>query len=296
MTDTILQYPPDIGQPENSPAWAHFTFFEWGRSGLAKEGMAPGAQVGLYMPERVKSPGTTRWDAEQLGFVGAKAVDAERGILNTMTGQQDNTNFFSQITSKISDIASQGLQVGAAHIGADLLADTVNLFGGKASAEGILGAAAGRTFNPYLTMLFKSVDFRTFSFNFKFIARNESETRLIDQIVKTFRKASLPTYNTDVISSTTSSSGSATDAVPFFGYPNVCEIRFKWGHGDNRWLPRMKRAALVDVDVEYGSQGQYIGFAASEGAPLEVSLSTKWQEIELVTAGDINTSPGSQSY
>ncbi len=51
-----------------------------------------------------------------------------------------------------------------------------------------------RIVNPHMSLLFKGIGFRTFTFNFQLMARNQAESDYINNIIYTFRYHMHPSY------------------------------------------------------------------------------------------------------
>lgn len=278
-----LMYPTDLIKPDRFPAWINFSFYN--RENVSKR--FPADKVDLYMPESVQNPSTVRWDTENFGFVGAE-IAARMGKVN------------QQGLAAYQEIGSLGYNAGTAEQAGALLkarglanigSAAASLMGGSVSADGLMGEVAGKIPNPFLTMVFKGLDFRTFSFVFKFYPFSEDECDVIYDIIKVFRKNALPYKD----------SGGA-----FLGYPMECDITYKWKGGpstknrdgtnnpnNNPWLHRFKPAHCVAIDVDYTSSGMFS--IMRNGFPSEITMATKWSERELVTREDVEL-PRGASY
>ena len=278
-----LMYPSDLVKPDRFPAWINFSFYN--RQNVSKR--FPTDKVDLYMPESVQNPSTVRWDTENFGFVGNEIATRAKNIskngwdgLSEVSSWQYNENTRGQAGALIK---ARGL----ANIGSA----AASFMGGSVTAEGLMGEVAGKIPNPFLTMVFKGLDFRTFSFVFKFYPFSEDECQLIYDIIKIFRKNALPYKD----------AGGA-----FLGYPMECDITYKWKGGpsttnrdgsnnpnNNAWLHRFKPAHCVAIDVDYTSSGMFS--IMRNGFPSEITMSTKWSERELVTREDVEL-PMGKSY
>ena len=262
VTETNLRYPRTLGDSDTNPSWIQFAFFE--RKDETRS--APSDKIHLYMPESVAQPSTVSWDTESFGFVGNAAVKAMRSYNQT-------DGFLAGVQSggkKGWNELQGGIDLMAARSMANIGSMAVGLMGGSATAEGIMGESMGKVPNPYLTMIFRGVDFRNFSFVFKFYPHSEDDCKVIDDIIKTFRANALPAYD----------SGRA-----FLGYPKECDITYMWRDKRNPWLHRFKKAVCTGVDVDYTSSGMFS--TMRNGFPSEITMATKWSEIELVTRDDV---------
>lgn len=242
-----LIYPASLSDVNQNPAWMEFQFYER----KSPRSSPPDDVVSLYMPESVSQPSTVSWDTEKFGFVGNAVVTGGNG----------------DVVGAVGD----GLGIAYERGKANLQAAAANRLGGRVDAEAIM-SAQGKVPNPYLTMLFRGVDFRTYSFSFKFFPYTERDSDVIHDIIKTFRANSLPDYASE--SSNT-----------FLGYPKEVEVAYKWKSTDNPYIHKFKRSVLTAVDVDYTPQGMFA--VMRNGMPACIQVNLKLSEIELVMRKDV---------
>ena len=247
-----LRYPANLGDHDKNPASIHFQFFE--RDDIKSS--FPGDSIQLYMPQGVAMPGTTSWSHESFGFLGASAVDVIRG-------EADFKQAASQAADKAMSTAGYGLGSAA-----------LQMVGGKPNADLLMGAIGKKLPNPYMQMIFRGVDFRSFAFTFKFVPFSESDCNTIHEIIKALRKNSLP------------DGGDAGADAAFLGYPNECEIQYRWKGSENPWIHKFKRAVCTGVDVDYTGQGMFA--VMRNGFPANINVTTKWTEVEIVLRRDVD--------
>lgn len=244
-----LTYPGNIGDEQKQPASIMFSFYE--RESYRKS--TPSDIIHLYMPDGVSQPSTTAWDAEAFGFIGA-----------TIAGSRN-----AGVTGALGDGASRAWEGAKSNV----MSKLANKMGGNVSAEALMGETQGRIPNPYITMVFKGVDFRKFEMEFKFAPFSEKDCDTIDAIIKAFRSNSLPP-------------GSGANKGPaFLGYPQEVEIRYLWMGKDNKWLHKFKRSVLTGVDVNYAAAG--IFSTQRNGFPSNIIVSLNFSEVEIVLRDDI---------
>ena len=244
-------YPQSIGNAENQPASIMFSFYE--RESYKKS--APTDIIHIYMPEAVNQPATTAWDSEAFGFLGAQ-----------LTGQRGG-----DVMSGLKDTASRAWGQAKANIASSI----IGKMGGQLSAEAYMGAGAGVIPNPYVTMVFKGVDFRRFQMVFTFAPFTESDCTMIDNIVKTFRANSLPP-------------GSGENKGPaFLGYPQEVEVRYLWKGQDNKWLHKFKRSVITGVEVDNAAAGMFS--TMRNGFPTNTKVTLSLSEAEIVLRADVLT-------
>ena len=242
-------YPANIGNPDKQPGSIMFSFYE--RENYKTS--SPSDIIHLYMPDQVQQPSTVAWDVEAFGIIGA-----------AMSGQR-NAGFLGNA----GDIASRAAQGGAAN----LASAVISKMGGQVTAEGIMGETTGKIPNPYVTMVFKGIDFRKFQMEFKFAPFTESDCDIIDAIIKAFRSNSL-------------SPGSGANKGPaFLGYPQEVEIKYLWMGEDNKWLHKFKRSVITHVDVNYAAAGVFS--TQRNGFPSNIIVNLSFSEVEIVLRDDV---------
>jgi hypothetical protein len=221
----------------------------------------------LNMPGSVVFNESVGWAGADLGIVGAlksgNMGDAiESGLLSSAGAViGGGVGALANMIPGISGIAAP--IIGAALGGGGLQSGIESTFGVKS--------------NPYKEQTFQGVDFRSFDFNFSFRARNDSDVYVIQEIIRSFRYHSKPTFHGE--------SGSAG----VFNYPKEFRIEFLTIDDDNAYetnehLPEIKYCVCTAVNTNYTAQGwrTFVG-----GAPVEITLGLTFQETEIITGEDV---------
>ena len=139
----------------------------------------------------------------------------------------------------------------------------------------------GTVINPRLEKMFKQKEFRTFSFAWELYARSEIETRMIQDIIETFRYHAHPAIQTQV-------SGEGQSSVEIMlRVPAEFEIRFlstnpnSKGFIENEYIPKIARCVATNIQVNYTPQSLFSTFR--DNAPIGVNLTIQFSEIGLIT-------------
>jgi len=269
-----LSYPSNLQDKGMFPASIMFSFYD--RTDPTSS--HPSDKISLYMPERISQPSTVSWEAENFGFIGHSAsqnlriandsgvVSAYRAAVNELTNQAGNM-IGAALLKGVSDLATAG----------------INVMGGNVTAESLLANTMGKIPNPYLTMIFKSVNFRTFEFVFSFFPMDEADCKNIYQILQTFRRNALPGTEG---AGATGAQATGDDSM-WLTYPKECEIKYMWKDKANPWLHKFKRAVCTAIDIDYTGSGSFT--VMRNGFPTEIKMSTRWSEIHLVTRDEVST-------
>ena len=123
--------------------------------------------------------------------------------------------------------------------------------------------------NPFREVLFESVDYRTFQFSYRFLPKTEDETKKIQKIIETFKKHMHPEISQNKL---------------FYIYPSEFDIKYFYKNKENNYLHKFARCALTDMVVDYGGD-QFVTF--KNGAPVEIGMTLKFQELEQMTSEGI---------
>lgn len=140
---------------------------------------------------------------------------------------------------------------------------------GIGSPAEILGASAKVAMNPFKEVLFESIDFRSFSFKYRFLPKSYPESQHIKKIVDTFKFHMHPELSTNKL---------------FFIYPSEFQIAYYYQSDLNNYFHQFKPCVLESMDVTYGGD-TYSSF--NGGFPTEVNLSLTFRETEILTKDQI---------
>ena len=163
--------------------------------------------------------------------------------------------------------AFQGTVDAGAAMGASL-AKLPGAFGG-ADVSSALGVSSGTALNPFKEVVFESVDFRTFSFKYKFYPKSNAEAESVFNIIQTFKEHMHPQL---------------AGGKLFFIYPSEFQITYYFESGPNPYFHKFRPCALETLDVSYGGD-QFSSFV--DGKPTEIHLSMNFKELEILTRNNI---------
>jgi hypothetical protein len=201
--------------------------------------------IALFMPDGINTSYDNEYEAlsvtATLGSIGFGAQ-----ALASKGGSVEETNAF---------IAEAAASVAGRIVGNDDL-----------SRLGVFGTT-GRVINPQLEMLYTSPVLRKFTFDFRLIPRNQSESETIAAIIKNLKFFSAPT----IPDNTTGR---------YFIPPAQFEIEFYDGNNKmNDFLFKTKKCVLSGINVDYSPNG----FATfKNGAPVETRLQLTFQETVII--------------
>ena len=237
----------------------------------------------MYMPEDVQAEYGTDWGAKSIQNITAS-------ILRTVAGNNLN-DLFGNIQKSASD-AMNGADIKITKEALKALQD--NGQGEGLGVNDILGSTRGVIVNPNTELLFNGFDLRTFSLNFKMVARNGDEAKDIRDIVTAFKMAMLPRLDerksandqdkfTDVGPDDKQING--VDRTSFIGVPDLVEIKVMQGSSEHPFISQWKPCAITSLNVNYTADGAYATY--EDGEPVAVTMSLGLSEIKLIYREDI---------
>lgn len=225
--------------------------------------------INLPMPAQL----TTGYKADygvmsgQAFGVAAENAAELRSVYDKMVG---GTLIKEDATSLTSNILKSS--AGAGMAAALSAAQRMPIVGEFASAAtGVVGVAV----NPHKAILFEGVDFRSHSFSYNLVARNETETDIIRTIIKRFKYHMSPGF-------------AAADKLgrSFFTYPDEFMIEFR--HKD--YLFEIGRSVLESFNVNYHGENTPAYFRSSTATsprPVNVQISMSFKETTITTREEI---------
>ena len=147
-----------------------------------------------------------------------------------------------------------------------------NLITGSATGidtDELLARTQGSILNNNLALLFKGPALRTFTFQFLLSPRDAGEARQVQQIIRALKQ---------------SSAAQRTPGGIFLGAPNTFRLEFMKGNSRHRFLPRIKKCALLSTGVNYMPENSYMTY--EDSSMVSYSLSLAFQEIEALYNDD----------
>lgn len=248
-----LTYPETLKNAALNPAHINFQFYD--RNTNTKT-----TSINLPMPNNVSNPNSVSWDQKDFGMIGDTVVKSLSAMKSTGYNEDSVKSHLNSMAERMKSVAFySGMS--------ELISKTG---GNQLDAEDIMGAVNGKALNPFRTMLFRGVNFRSFNFVFDLVPFSESDCDLIYNIITAFRAHSSPDFAGDKM---------------FFTYPDECQITYMWESGANKWLNNFKRAVCTDVNIDYAPMGHWSSIR--NGFPNIIRIDTKWTEVDIITKKDI---------
>lgn len=135
-------------------------------------------------------------------------------------------------------------------------------------ARSMLSALYKAAPNPRKEQLFKSMEFRRFSFNYQFAPRTPQEAANVKRIINTFKFYMHPEFQNNV-------------NKMLYLFPSEFDIVYYFGDKEHPHLNRISTCVLTDMQVNYAPNGQLA--THTDGFPTQINLNLQFLELETLT-------------
>ncbi len=264
-----LTFPSEL---ENEDQFLLMSIHKYYRPQRASKSEKPSLlEIVLPIPNNLVDNSGVAYAQEAIGLAGMFGANLGEGIAS---GSVQN------IKDSLSDIVtSQSVKDSIKYYAAQAAVDFVgNVPGiGDAIKGGFYGAGVAR--NPYEVQMFKNVNFRAHSFNYKFVPKSLEEQNTVNKIIKMLKFHMLPSYT--------------SETKTYFTYPDVFEMTLKAGSRDvsddiDNYLFKFKPAVLESVNVNYNPEGSPFYHDTGNGkAPVSLTVDLSFKEMLLPERDDI---------
>lgn len=271
----VLKYEPG-GVPSFAGAGSANRATSQAADSLANQlrGTTTKQSIVLPMPNSIAAVNRTGWGESRLSALAGSGLKAAGLAVDAVTGRVGQPG---AVAKNFAEEELKGITGGG--MGIDLMRNyfkskaqlsIVNAIAGtNIGLNDVLGRQSGQIVNQNVELLFNGVSIRPFGFNFDFVPRNEKESEIVLQIIKTFKKAAAPKKGTQ---------------NAFLQAPDVFRLTYKKGIGDQRFLNKFKICALTSVGVDYTGSGMHATY--EDGTPVHYKLNLSFTELEPIYAED----------
>jgi hypothetical protein len=239
--------------------------------------------IALYMPDSLSYTYSQSYDQMELGNeLGGKILAAGGSAVDAYNAGKGSDNSML----KGAGAAGQSLGTSARNEVADAFRAGAGGLAGQNTARLGFTAVTGTVRNPMLEMIYKSPNFRTFSFDFVFYPRDEKEALEVQRIVERLRFHQAPEL--------------AKAASGFLIPPSEFDIKFYYGGTQNPNIPPISTCVLETINIDYAPNG----FSAYEvpnesqpslgrtGMPVAMKVSLGFKETTYLTKSDFRFNEG----
>lgn len=241
--------------------------------------------IALPVPNNLQTSYSANYQNQELGLLGAGAagkINAQQGIaaakdigaavqskLTAAMGALDGGGISGDDAVRLGSVGATVAGITAAGALAGPIGGALSLGGAESVVQGIL-LNEGTAINPHLAVLFEGVGFREHQFSYKFIARSQEESVMIDNIIKSFEFHMHPNYKAGTLA---------------FDYPDEFEISFSDSIAP--YLYKIHNSVLKTFSVNYNGENLPLFFEQT-GAPVSVEITLGFQETKIITKESTN--------
>ena len=214
--------------------------------------------VSIYLPICTSINGDDTFSYEE------KDMKELKGILDATTG----------LGGAVDAVAQGGSALIDSSVGSDKFSDAKQAF-------------RGTVMNPRLEKMFKSKGFRSFSFAWEMYPKNQEESRMINDIIETFRYHSSPSVAEEIVGTKESSTEIMLRVPAEFTvrFLSTNPDRSVDGFVENEFIPKIARCALTSINVNRTPQSLFSTF--QDNSPIGVSIALNFDEISVILRQDI---------
>ena len=221
------------------------------------------SSIALYMPATVSMGQSVKYGEQEIGGATAAALSGAKGF-------EEGQDFFDSIGGMFGGGGDRLKESTQQAFRAALDAGAT---GAKAAAE----ISSGKVVNNRMEVVFEGLERRSFSFTFKLMPKSKDEAVNVDNIVKTFRFYSAPSFD------------GAPGTSRTFIVPATFDIEYFYQGGRNNFLNRISTCVLESCNVTFGGERVQFFKPLGKGAPpVETSIELQFRELELITREKIN--------
>ena len=244
----------------------------------------PLGTIFLPVPETVTDSNGVTWGESSLDGISATGV----GLAKDLMGAGSSGDFMKDL----QEVGNRGMNAlndfmkddtTASAIKAKFASMAVNALGGSVDPTKLLSRSTGSVLNPNMELLFNGVQLRSFNFDFDFVPRDENESKVIKNIIRTFKKS---------MNAKNGSTGGDSSSGLFIKSPDVFKLTYKTGRRNHKFLHKFKPMALINMAVNYTGAGTYATY--DDTAPVHMQINLSFQELNPVYSEDYETEEGQE--
>lgn len=239
---------------------------------LANNIETPLATVFLPIPENIQDSNAVNWGDDSLNGLAARGIGQSKEFIG------DDGNLIeggAKFLQGMANFAGDMTKIDAGVRNSFIAAKAVGAFT-NVNAQGVITRQTGQVLNPNMELLFNNVTLRSFNFQFDLAPRNKDESRVIKNIIRTFKRSMNAKKN-----------GTEGAKGLFIASPDVFQLSYKTGGEDHKFLNRFKPMALLNMAVNYTGSGTYATY--DDTTPVHMKLSLQFQELNPIYAEEYDT-------
>jgi len=218
--------------------------------------------VSIYLPPNVQDSTSATYNDSKTGVAGFLIASGAAALKEGGDAAAITKSIVAGTKGLLGDSAARAIGGVAELAGAE-------------GVEALTKKAFGNADNPYMEVLFDSMNLRTFTYNFNFAPKSKEEAYEVQRIIQLFRFHMAPELRPGV--------------NRYLGLPSQFDIHYmflsKSGQtSENNFYNRIATCVLQDCKVNYTPNGVK---SFEDGGPTATTMSLTFKEIELLTKDKI---------
>ena len=236
--------------------------------------------ISLYMPPQVRATYSVSTTDQEMGSATELAAGAFQNAVKT--AQAEGIRGFNPFKANWSKTGQSMVDAAVPMTGA-LVKNALGTFGplaGLAGGFNALEIATGKIISSKMELVFTGVGRRKFNYTFTFLPKSEEESKMVDEIVKTFKRHMIPDF------AEVGMWGISTNSGRILKIPDTFDIQYMYHAKENPWYNKISTCMLTNMDVQYGSANQtfYEPLEHPSGEvgppPQQTNLTLAFEEME----------------
>lgn len=214
--------------------------------------------IALQMPENKVSAGyKANWTPQEMGALLGAIGAGNQSLLGAMNPlSPDNMKLALRSGGKLSKVLSDN----------------------ALDVNKVLESTTKTVTNPYKEQFFKSMNNRSFVFEYNFAPKSEEEAKAVF-----YRYAGAPGDRMGIIQKFAyHMHPELRDSGYFFNYPSEFTIVYYHAGKENQYVRKISTCVLTNMTVDYGSDTGFTTF--DNGMPTHATMRLEFLELELMTA------------
>ncbi len=237
--------------------------------------------IKLYMPQAIQIQDNIQYDQVGLGLAGAAGLTAlNRGsdmLEAVKAGAIESGKNLASLFGFGGNSGAGGSDYFGARIAAARAASLVGALGAQGPSSAVNLALQVKV-NPNTRSIFTGVTVRNFVFTYDFYAKSRREADTVQSIIKKFRRTMYP--RAIPLDSVEKAGGFPLG----YEFPDLFEIKFRFGNSDLNNMPQPLLCHLRDINTTYNPTGQAFH---NDGNHTHVQMNLSFQEFRTLNAQDI---------
>ena len=218
--------------------------------------------VSIYLPPNVTDSTSATYNDSKTGVAGFLIASGAAALKEGGDAAAITKSIVAGTKGLLGDSAARAIGGVAELAGAE-------------GVEALTKKAFGNADNPYMEVLFDSMNLRTFTYQFNFAPKSQEEAYEVQRIIQLFRFHMAPELRPGV--------------NRYLGLPSQFDIHYmflsKSGQtSENNFYNRIATCVLQTCDVNYTPNGVK---SFEDGGPTATTMSLTFKEIELLTKDKI---------